>query len=203
MIGVCEALLYGYRAGLDLERVLQSVGTGAAGCWSLSNYGPADHRRQLRARLLRRALHQGHGHRARRSASGCSCALPGPGAGASSSTSRSRRGVGPERDALAGARARVAVGRRLGEPRLARDQQRQIDSPGIRRSRRRPQRLHILGMTPAVARSARKRPPTPWPTERGTRPTLSCPSYRHRRAVGFSALVSVLEGVRAAGRMSP
>jgi 3-hydroxyisobutyrate dehydrogenase len=40
MIGVCEALLYGWRAGLDLERVLQSVGSGAAGSWSLSNYGP-------------------------------------------------------------------------------------------------------------------------------------------------------------------
>jgi 3-hydroxyisobutyrate dehydrogenase len=40
MIGVCEALLYGYRAGLDLERVLESVSGGAAGSWSLSNYGP-------------------------------------------------------------------------------------------------------------------------------------------------------------------
>lgn len=40
MIGVCEALLYGYRAGLDLNVVLQSVGSGAAGSWSLSNLGP-------------------------------------------------------------------------------------------------------------------------------------------------------------------
>lgn len=40
MIGVCEALLYGYRAGLDLEKVLQSVGSGAAGSWSLNNLGP-------------------------------------------------------------------------------------------------------------------------------------------------------------------
>ena len=40
MIGVCEALLYGYRAGLDLETVLQSVASGAAGSWSLSNLGP-------------------------------------------------------------------------------------------------------------------------------------------------------------------
>ncbi len=40
MIGVCEALLYGYRAGLNLETVLQSVGGGAAGSWSLTNYGP-------------------------------------------------------------------------------------------------------------------------------------------------------------------
>lgn len=40
MIGVCEALLYGYRAGLDLNTVLESVGSGAAGSWSLSNLGP-------------------------------------------------------------------------------------------------------------------------------------------------------------------
>ncbi|MCA9156278.1 MAG: NAD(P)-dependent oxidoreductase [Planctomycetales bacterium] len=40
MIGVCEALLYAYRAGLDLETVMQSVAVGAAGSWSLSNLGP-------------------------------------------------------------------------------------------------------------------------------------------------------------------
>lgn len=40
MIGVCEALLYGHRAGLELPRVLESVASGAAGSWSLSNYGP-------------------------------------------------------------------------------------------------------------------------------------------------------------------
>jgi len=40
MIGVCEALLYGYKAGLDLPTVLQSVSSGAAGSWSLSNLGP-------------------------------------------------------------------------------------------------------------------------------------------------------------------
>jgi 3-hydroxyisobutyrate dehydrogenase len=40
MIGVCEALLYGYRAGLDLETVLGSVSTGAAGSWSLANLAP-------------------------------------------------------------------------------------------------------------------------------------------------------------------
>ena len=40
MIGVCEALLYGYRAGLDLPTVLESVASGAAGSWSLSNLGP-------------------------------------------------------------------------------------------------------------------------------------------------------------------
>jgi len=40
MIGVCEALLYGYRAGLDLATVMQSVTPGAAGSWSLANLGP-------------------------------------------------------------------------------------------------------------------------------------------------------------------
>ena len=40
MIGVCEALLYAHKAGLDPERVMQSVASGAAGSWSLTNYGP-------------------------------------------------------------------------------------------------------------------------------------------------------------------
>ena len=39
MIGVCEGLLYGYRAGLHLETVMESVASGAAGSWSLSNLG--------------------------------------------------------------------------------------------------------------------------------------------------------------------
>jgi 3-hydroxyisobutyrate dehydrogenase len=40
MVGVCEALLYGYKAGLDLPTILQSVGGGAAASWSLNNLGP-------------------------------------------------------------------------------------------------------------------------------------------------------------------
>lgn len=40
MIGVCEALLYAHRAGLDLPTVLRSVASGAAGSWSLSNLAP-------------------------------------------------------------------------------------------------------------------------------------------------------------------
>jgi 3-hydroxyisobutyrate dehydrogenase len=40
MVGVCESLLYGYKAGLDLPTVLKSVGSGAAGSWSLNNLGP-------------------------------------------------------------------------------------------------------------------------------------------------------------------
>ncbi len=40
MVGVCEALLYACKAGLDPKTVLQSVGSGAAGSWSLNNLGP-------------------------------------------------------------------------------------------------------------------------------------------------------------------
>jgi len=40
MVGVCEALLYAYQAGLDLETVLSSVSGGAAGSWSLTNLAP-------------------------------------------------------------------------------------------------------------------------------------------------------------------
>lgn len=40
MVGMCESLLYGYRAGLDLETVLKSISGGAAGCWSLTNLAP-------------------------------------------------------------------------------------------------------------------------------------------------------------------
>ena len=40
IVGLSEALLYGRRAGLDLEAVMESVSGGAAGSWSLSNYGP-------------------------------------------------------------------------------------------------------------------------------------------------------------------
>jgi len=37
---MCEALLYGYKAGLDLGTVLDTIGGGAAGSWSLANYAP-------------------------------------------------------------------------------------------------------------------------------------------------------------------
>ncbi len=40
MVGVCEALLYAYKVGLDLESVIASVSTGAAGSWALTNYAP-------------------------------------------------------------------------------------------------------------------------------------------------------------------
>jgi 3-hydroxyisobutyrate dehydrogenase len=40
MVAVCEALLYAQRSGLDPETVLDTISKGAAGSWSLSNYGP-------------------------------------------------------------------------------------------------------------------------------------------------------------------
>ena len=40
MIGVCEALLYGHKAGLDLPTMLSSISGGAAGCWTLDNLAP-------------------------------------------------------------------------------------------------------------------------------------------------------------------
>jgi 3-hydroxyisobutyrate dehydrogenase len=40
MIGVCEGLLYARRAGLDPLKVIESVGSGAAGSWSINNLGP-------------------------------------------------------------------------------------------------------------------------------------------------------------------
>jgi 3-hydroxyisobutyrate dehydrogenase len=40
MIAVCEAMLYATKVGLDPTTVLQSVSSGAAGSWALSNLAP-------------------------------------------------------------------------------------------------------------------------------------------------------------------
>lgn len=50
MIGMCESLLYGTRAGLDLPVMLSSISGGAAACWSLDNLAP---------RILRRDFEPG------------------------------------------------------------------------------------------------------------------------------------------------
>ncbi len=47
MIGVCESLLYGFRAGLDLEVMLSSISGGAAACWTLDNLAPRMLRREF------------------------------------------------------------------------------------------------------------------------------------------------------------
>ncbi len=50
MVAVCEGLLYGYKAGLDLETVFKSVSVGAAGSKALEVLGP---------RMLRRDFEPG------------------------------------------------------------------------------------------------------------------------------------------------
>lgn len=40
MTGMTELLVYSKAAGLDLERVIEQVGSGSAANWSLTNYGP-------------------------------------------------------------------------------------------------------------------------------------------------------------------
>jgi 3-hydroxyisobutyrate dehydrogenase len=40
MVGVCESVLYGYKAGLDLNRMLDSIRGGAAACWTLEHLAP-------------------------------------------------------------------------------------------------------------------------------------------------------------------
>lgn len=39
MIGVVEALLYAYKAGIDLHEVIDVIGKGAASSWSINNLG--------------------------------------------------------------------------------------------------------------------------------------------------------------------
>ena len=38
--GVCEAIAYTKRAGIDVNRMLQTVGGGAAGSWQMEHLGP-------------------------------------------------------------------------------------------------------------------------------------------------------------------
>lgn len=48
MIGMCETLLYGYKAGLDLNTMLSSVSKGAAASWMLDNLAPRIVKRDFR-----------------------------------------------------------------------------------------------------------------------------------------------------------
>jgi 3-hydroxyisobutyrate dehydrogenase len=40
IIGVCESLLYAYKAGLDLDTMLSAIAKGAAQCWIIDNLAP-------------------------------------------------------------------------------------------------------------------------------------------------------------------
>uniref|UniRef100_A0A0G4H989 6-phosphogluconate dehydrogenase NADP-binding domain-containing protein n=1 Tax=Chromera velia CCMP2878 TaxID=1169474 RepID=A0A0G4H989_9ALVE len=48
IIGVCEGLLYAHKVGLNLEEVIAAVRSGAAGSWSLENYGPRMLKRDMK-----------------------------------------------------------------------------------------------------------------------------------------------------------
>jgi len=47
MVGVCEALLYGHKAGLDVASMVECIRGGAAACWALDNYAPRILRRDF------------------------------------------------------------------------------------------------------------------------------------------------------------
>jgi 3-hydroxyisobutyrate dehydrogenase len=48
MVGMCETLLYGFKAGNDLKTMLESVSRGAAACWMLDNLAPRILKRDFR-----------------------------------------------------------------------------------------------------------------------------------------------------------
>jgi len=47
MIGVCEALIYGHKAGLDLHNMITLLSKGGAGCFSLEKLAPRMLRRDF------------------------------------------------------------------------------------------------------------------------------------------------------------
>ena len=40
MVGMVESMLYAERAGLEVSEVIELIGKGAAGCWSINQLGP-------------------------------------------------------------------------------------------------------------------------------------------------------------------
>ena len=40
MLGMVESMLYAERAGLEVSEVIELIGKGAAGCWSINQLGP-------------------------------------------------------------------------------------------------------------------------------------------------------------------
>ena len=157
MIGVCEALLYGYKAGLDLDTVLESVAGGAAGSWSLTNFGP----RMLAGDfapgffvehfIKDMGIALGEAKRAEACATG-SCARGAALRRAAGARTR------PQGHAIADPRARVTLGGRLGEALAAGyESQLQISAPTWPRSTGRLQRRHVRGRRSASTSSARSR----------------------------------------------
>ncbi len=50
MIGVVESLLYAYKTGLDLKKVIEVIGKGTASSWSINNLG---------RRIIKKKFHPG------------------------------------------------------------------------------------------------------------------------------------------------
>ena len=54
--GLAEALNFGQRTGLDMEKVISAISKGAAQCWQMDNRWKAMGERQVRGLRLRRRL---------------------------------------------------------------------------------------------------------------------------------------------------
>lgn len=54
MLGLVEGMLYAETAGIDVSKAIDLLGGGAAGSWSLANYGP----RIAKVRHPLRLLHE-------------------------------------------------------------------------------------------------------------------------------------------------
>ena len=66
--GLAEALHFAKRAGLDIEKVIDTISKGAAQSWQMENRWQDHDRRQVRFRLRRRLGAQGFRARVRRGA---------------------------------------------------------------------------------------------------------------------------------------
>ena len=161
MIGVCEALLYAYKAGLDLE-TRAGVGrrAGAAGSWSLSNYGPRMLKGDFEPGFVVEHFVKDMGI-ALAEARRIELSLPGLALAeqlyvALAAQGKGRKGTQSLILALATLSnvdwqaATSTRSRSLGA-------QLQTDPPSSRRSRRRPQRMHVGGRMPARTSSVRTR----------------------------------------------
>ncbi len=49
MIGICESLVYGHKAGLDLEKMISLLSKGGGGSFCLEKFGPRMLRRDFEA----------------------------------------------------------------------------------------------------------------------------------------------------------
>ena len=98
MIGVCEALLYGYKAGLDLEDGAAIGRRRGGGSWSLNNLGPRIIDRNFEPGFFVEHFIKDMGI-ALDEAKRMSLVTAGPGAGQSALPGGAGPGLRPQRDA--------------------------------------------------------------------------------------------------------